>query len=204
MGRQPDTVHNNPQLGFSVLELLVVASVVAIASAMAAPVLLSARRGYQLRSATTDLASFFQRARLVCVQQNRVIPIRRNAGNTQVYLDSFPTQANGGPNGLYDLGQGEPMVQMPPNITVATGGAPAFPAGSLGFAPQPTPARFDGRGLPCELNGPVCSNFVGNQVGFVYYLNQNINGNVGWAAVSITPGGQVKAWSYSGATWRNN
>lgn len=196
------TMQKRSAKGFSLLELLIVTGAMAVATAMAVPVLLSARRAYQLRTATVDLASFLQRARINCVQQNRVIPIRRAAGNTQVYLDSFPA---GAPNGQYDVGQGEPMIQLPANITALTAG-PVFPAATLGFAaPQAPPARFNGRGLPCAINaGGVCSNFVGGQVGFVYYLSQNINGVVRWSAVSITPGGQVKTWSYSGTTWSNN
>jgi prepilin-type N-terminal cleavage/methylation domain-containing protein len=184
--------------GFSLIELVIVASVVAIASAMAAPVLLNARRGYQLRSATTDLASLLQRGRLVAVQQNRTIPILLAGGNTQVYVDS----AGNASNGQYDLG--EPMIQLPPNITITNIGSPAFPAATLGFAaPQAPPARFNGRGLPCAVVGGGCSNFVGGQIGYVYYLNQTINGVTRWSAVAVTPGGQVKAWAYNGAVWSN-
>jgi hypothetical protein len=44
---------------------------------------------------------------------------------------------------------------------------------------------------------------VGGQVGYLYYLNQTINGVTRWSAVSVTPGGQVKTWGYNGATWFN-
>jgi prepilin-type N-terminal cleavage/methylation domain-containing protein len=189
------------QRGFSLLELVIVASLVAIASAMAAPVLLNARRAYQLRTADTNLASLLQRARMLSVQQNRTVPLVIAAGGSQVFADSFPA---GAPDGQYNQGQGEPIVQLPPNITAVAAGGPAFPAGTLGFAPQAPPARFDGRGLPCAINGGACSNFVGGQVGFVYYLNQNLGNNQShWAAVAITPGGQVKTWGYNGSNWSN-
>ena len=190
--------------GFSLLELMIVVSLVAIASAMAAPVLLNARRAYQLRTADTNLASLLQRTRMLSVQQNRTIPVVIAGGGTQVFADSFPV---GAPDGNYNVGQGEPIVQLPPNITAVTAIAAgaAFPAGTLGFTPQAPPARFDGRGVPCAINGGgACSNFVAGQVGFVYYLNQNLGNNQSrWAAVAVTPGGQVKAWSYNGTTWSN-
>jgi prepilin-type N-terminal cleavage/methylation domain-containing protein len=190
--------------GFSLLELVIVASLVAVASAMAAPVLLNARRAYQLRTADTDLASLLQRTRMLSVQQNRTIPLVIAGGGTQVFADSFPV---GAPDGNYNAGQGEPIVQLPPNITAVTAIAAgaAFPAGTLGFTPQTPPARFDGRGLPCAINGGgACSNFVGAQVGFLYYLKQDLGNNQSrWAAVAVTPGGQVKTWGYNGTSWSN-
>ena len=187
--------------GFSLIELLVVVAASLVAMAMAVPVFQNARRGYQLRAAVVDLAGLLQRSRMFCIRNNRLVPIQTAAGNTQVFLDSFPV---GAPNGTYDAGQGELMVQLPPNITQTNAGAPVIPAATLGFADAGLPARFNGRGLPCVFNGAVCTNYFGNnEVGFVYYLNQNINGVQRWAAVSITPAGQVKTWSRSNGNWTN-
>ena len=202
------TIHKRSGAGFSLLELLIVTGAIAIATAMAVPVLTTARNAYQLRNATVDLASLLQRARITCVQQNRAVPVHRAAGNTQVYLDSLPTLANGGPNTQYDVG--EPMIQLPAKITALTTATVPIPApGTLGFNnPQVPPARFDGRGLPCVMNGAVCTNYIagagGTQVGFVYYLRQDLGNNrFRWAAVSVTPGGQVKSWFYSSGVWTN-
>jgi prepilin-type N-terminal cleavage/methylation domain-containing protein len=191
--------------GFSLIELLVVVMASLVAMAMAVPVFQNARRGYQLRGAVVDLAGLLQRSRMFCIQNNRLVPVVTAApGNTQVFLDSFPV---GNPNGAYDAGQGELMLQLPPNITQTNPGASILiPPATLGFNnPQAPPARFNGRGLPCVFNGAVCTNYLPNvgEVGFVYYLNQNINGQQRWAAVSITPAGQVKTWSRSNGTWSN-
>jgi len=185
-------------LGFSLLELIIVVSVMTIATAIAVPVLVNARRGYQLRTATVDLASLLQRSRNIAIQSNRAIPVVTAAGNTQVFLDLNL-------NGALDVG--EPMVQLPPNIVQTNAGAPAIGAPApLGFtAPVNPPARFSGRGMPCVLVGAICTNYPagGAEVGFVYYLNQNINGIQRWSAVSVTPAGQVKTWSLTNAVWTN-
>jgi len=194
--------------GFSLLELVIVGAILLITTAMAVPIFQNVRRTYQLRGAVVDLASLLQRSRMFCVRNNRLVPIQTAGGNTQVFLDSFPV---GAPNGAIDAGQGEPLVQLPANITQTNAGAPLIPAATLGFAnPQDPPARFNGRGLPCAFNGAICTNYLpgggpggGFEVGFVYYLKQNLNGQQTWAAVSITPAGQVKTWSYSGGNWTN-
>ncbi len=150
---------------------------------------------YRLRSAIVDVASLLQRARMQCIQNNITRPIQ-SAGNTQLYLDLNN-------DGQYN--QGEAMVLLPQNITTANAGFPAIPAATLGFAnPQGLPARFSGRGVPCAINGAVCTNYLGgNPVGFIYYLNQNINGVNRWGAVSISPAGQVKTWLNTSGAWRN-
>lgn len=182
--------------GFSLLELLVVVSVMAVASAMAVPVLLNAQRGYRLRTATVDLASLLQRARMSAIQSNAARSVLTGAGATQIYFDS-----NG--NGAYDVG--EPMMQLPTNITQNNGVPTVIPAGTLGFNnAQLPPARFNGRGMPCAIVGAVCTNYpAAGEVGFVYYLNQNINGVQRWAAVSVTPAGQVKTWVFNNGVWTN-
>jgi Tfp pilus assembly protein FimT len=185
-------------LGFSLLELIIVGAVMIVATAVAVPAIQNAQRTMRLRGATVDLASFLQRARIGCVQQNRALPVLTNGANTQIYFD---VNASGG----YDAG--EPTLFLPPSITVLNdAGASDIAAGTLGFAPQPGAVRFNGRGLPCVVNGAgVCSNFVGaNEVGFIYYLNQNINGVQKWSAVSVTPAGQVRTWVYNSGAWTNN
>src|SRR5437879_5175103 len=184
--------------GFSLLELVIVGAILLITTAMAVPIFQNVRRTYQLRGAVVDLASLLQRSRMFCVRNNRLVPIQTAGGNTQVFLSDVSWQ----------LHQGEPLVQLPANITQTNAGAPLIPAATLGFAnPQDPPARFNGRGLPCAFNGAICTNYLpgggGFEVGFVYYLKQNLNGQQTWAAVSITPAGQVKTWSYSGGNWTN-
>lgn len=189
-------------VGFSLLELVIVAGVIAVATAMAVPVIVTARNTYQLRTATVDLASLMQKARIYCVQNNRATAVQTSTATAGlVFLDAGAVGAAGNPNRSW------PQVQLPTNITQTNAGAPAIPAATLGFASaQAPPASFDGRGLPCAVNaGGVCSNWsTANNaaIGYVYYIRQVSNGTR-WAAVSVTPGGQVKSWSYNGAAWVN-
>ncbi len=52
--------------------------------------------------------------------------------------------------------------------------------------------------------GTVCNirDAGGNTVGFVYYIQQTrAFGAVGWAAVSVTPAGRIRVWTYDGTAW---
>ena len=180
--------------GFSLLELVLVVTVMVIASAMAFPVLMNARRGYQLRTATVDLAAWLQRTRSYAIQANSTRGLINQAANTQFFLD-----LNG--NGLYTAS--EPILQLPTNITQNNAVPTPLTAAILGFAPQNPPARFNGRGNPCVIVGAVCTHYPagGAEVSFVYYMNQTINGNQRWSAVVVTPSGQVRTWSLSNGVW---
>ena len=207
---RPSEGERKKKAGFSLLEMMIVVAIMMIASAMAVPSIQRARRSYLLRTATVELATFLQRSRITAVQNNTALPVLTNGANTQVFLDLNR-------NGALDVGvpnvTTEPWVPLPTNITInAAGPAAPLTAAVTGFAPQPLPVRFDGRGLPCVINaGGVCSNWVaggpggGTQVGFLYYLLQNIpGGGRTWAAVTVNPAGQVKTWVKNGTVWTNN
>jgi hypothetical protein len=110
---------------------------------------------------------------------------------SQMFLD-----VNG--NGVAD--SGEPILQLPRGVQWAGGGAPAIPAGSLGFTPQgpSVPGSFSGMGLPCVLRNGVCSSWdsSGNAVGFVYFLEETNTPGSRWAAVSVSPAGRLRAWMW--------
>jgi hypothetical protein len=70
----------------------------------------------------------------------------------------------------------------------------------LGFNLSPSPtvtdASFNSRGLPCAGS---CNSISG---GFVYYFSDSRPwGKPGWAAISITPAGRIKVWTWSGTAW---
>lgn len=92
--------------------------------------------------------------------------------------------------------------------------SPMVSDGAGGIAPGTAipGLAFNERGLPCQrqqLPGPPptignCSNnLVGAglppTVGYVTYFRYTLrNGALAWAAISITPAGRIKTWSYQG------
>src|SRR5260370_38655236 len=102
------------------------------------------------------------------------------------------------------------MIQLQRNVSLNTSpGAAALPNATLGFAPQATTAQgsFNARGTPCVLVNAVCSSWdsagaTPSQVGFVYYLQSTLSASTSWAAVSISPSGRFRSWSYyNNSTW---
>lgn len=189
------------QAGFSLVELLIVAAVMLVVGAMAAPSFFNAIDTYKMRSSAMDMAGLVQRARLRAVKDNATYAVRtqvvtlNSVPYTQVYID-----VNG--NGSQD--NGERMIQLPANITLPSSGNPTLNNTTLVFTPQAagTAVSFNGRGLPCVVVTTNCSNWDagGNQVGFVYFLQDTKNSGSSWAAISVSPAGRVKVWTWNSHT----
>ena len=190
--------------GFSLIELMIVMSVAIIVTAMAVPVFRSAMTQYQLRTTTVEIATLLQRSRMQCIQTNRALPVIAAGGSNRIFLDQDLS-------GTYNdvAGNREPMVLLPNNTVFLNAAPTAIPQATLGFVGQNFPAQFDNRGLPCIVNGGVCRNFVvgganaGAPVGYLVYLRQTVGAAFNYAAVSVTPAGQVKTWAFNGTTWAN-
>lgn len=188
--------------GFTLIELMIVVSVAVIVTAMAVPVFRSAMTQYQLRTSTVDIATLLQRSRMQAVQVNRTLPVYAAAGANRMFLDTANPAT-----GIFV--QGEPTITLPANTVFLNAAPTAIPQATLGFIAQNFPAQFDNRGLPCAVSGGVCRNFLvggvnaGAPVGYLVYLRQTVGAAFNYAAVSVTPAGQVKTWVWNGATWAN-
>ena len=208
------------QPGFSVVELLVVTAIILVVSAVAIPNIRVAMAQLKLRSTTTDLAGIVQQARIRSVRDNRIYQIAIGPSPWTPTRQAAWVDLNG--NGVLDAGEpaielGDGVSQQPacaPCITQRVidpnmGAAQTFFLEPPGGNPFPT---FNQRGLPCE---PVAGSQVGGfwqacsrtngglQVGYVVYLQSNsplLSGTADWSAVTVTPAGRIKAWTYSG-TW---
>lgn len=187
--------------GFTLIELCVVVALAMIATAIAIPQIMTAVRQYRIRTSTTDLSQFLERARMQAIRSDRTYAVQADSVTSgslsypRFYLDQNA-------NASFDAG--ELVAQLPWQVTAPATNppAPTALAAKLGFIPQPAGVnpRFNGRGTPCVVNaGNVCSSWAGGQtVGFLYYLKSNTGD---WAAVSISPTGRIHAWSYAGSTW---
>jgi prepilin-type N-terminal cleavage/methylation domain-containing protein len=195
--------------GFSLIELLVVTGIVLVVATLAMPSVTQGLTAYRLRQSSVQLAGLLQQARISAVRSN--IPVELRAaminGNTQqqIYVD-LPGANGANPNGQFDAG--EPVIILPNGITLQTNGFPgdAYSIAAPGQTAQAqgTAVKFNSRGLPCVVTAGVCKNLNGaQQIGFVYYIRAIPTiGTSTWAAVTVTPAGRIKAWAYSGSTYK--
>jgi prepilin-type N-terminal cleavage/methylation domain-containing protein len=184
--------------GFSLIELMIVVTVVLILAALAVPRLVNTVNDISLRYAASDFSGLVQSARIQAVRKNTPYTILQGnlpSGAPAYYLD-LPKA------GVYT--NGDPMLPISPNVTVWPGigsGAPnegAFIAG-LNFTVNPggSPPSFNARGLPCVAVGNACPQTPGQ--GFVVFMSKPATmGNVPWAAVVINPSGHIQLWTSDG------
>jgi prepilin-type N-terminal cleavage/methylation domain-containing protein len=187
--------------GFSLIELMVVVAIALVVMAVSAPAVMRTYYGYRLRNTASSVAGLMQSARMQAVRNNTTIPVVLSADQRRYFADIVPV----GGNGLWE--PTEPLVELPRNVNLVTAGTPSRVSMNLAFAPVPEPQgsrpNFNARGLPCLFAGANCSNLNGgNPVGFVlYFRDQRSVGPNGWAAVSISPGGRIRVWTWNGTNW---
>ena len=203
------------QSGFSLIELLIVIAIIMVVAAMATPNVMNAINNIRLRGSAGDVAGLLQLCRQAALHDNRYYTVKPATvtGAQAAYVD---LNYNNGFDNVAPTP--EPLIQFPQSVSVVSAGAPNT-ANLINqccstFTPQPATIlpSFNARGLPCVSPGgnpppanSVCNirDAANNTVGFVYFMNQTRPfGAVGWAAVSVTPAGRIRVWTYSGSTWQ--
>jgi len=187
--------------GFSLLELLMVAGIVLLITAVGLPVMNTAIANMKLRSSMTTVSGFLQNSRMLAVQQNRTMTARHfNRPSAPFSLVYYVKEAPDSSS----VTTSDSQVEMEAPITgfdnpSGPGAPPAIDNSSLGLltSPQTGDPSFNAQGIPCTYSGGTCSN-----VAFIRYFKDNrIGGAGGWAAISITPAGRIKRWFWNGAAW---
>jgi prepilin-type N-terminal cleavage/methylation domain-containing protein len=195
---------NRLQVGFSLLELMIVLAIIMVVSAIAVPQMQLAIAQMRLRATATNVNGLIQQLRMQAVRNNRSFTMRTTIVNGQptLFVDSIlPTTPNVAPNGVYDAG--EPSVPLPTDIVVfdGVGGPPTAPTLQVVIPPYVNFATnqllsFNERGLPCD-NPPLCNNIAP----YVLYMRQTRPLSApGYAAIVITQAGRVKAFTYQPGT----
>jgi Tfp pilus assembly protein FimT len=193
--------------GFEIVELIIVVAIILVVSAMAMPRILTAVENVRLRSAANGAAGVIQALRMEAVKHNTYYSAgwkTVGSGSSQyqiMYADVNPA------DGAYNVG--EPMVQLPNTMRFEFSGAnPAFNAstllGTTSNPPQPASLLplFNARGLPCVVSGLQCTTISGGSlVYFVYFLRLDGSSATRWAAVSVTPAGRTRVWTWDGSAW---
>lgn len=179
-----------PQEGFTLVEVLVVVSVVGIVAAIVIPSVLGWRPNYKLNQAGNDLYSTFQTARMLAVKRNaNVSVVFNNAVNPGFYfIDVDGSGAVDQPEeiqvNLTDYGHGIDFY-VPPGLMNWSNGAIANP---VTFAGAPRNATFSSNGMLVGLPGSVFLSRnpgIGGQTHLVY-------------ALTVVTSGAVKMRKYNG------
>lgn len=188
------------------LELLIVVAIILIVSAMAVPVVMNSVRQMRVRATASEVAGMLQTARMRAVSRNRhlhtlsTLVVEGGARRTRVWIDLDD-------DGAFDAAaadsEGEPTILFPSNIFFRADGNPSTDTMKLAYdpeAPTVTP-RFNSRGLPCTMNGSVCQTGA-PPVAFQYYLTgPALFSGEHWAAITVSPSGRIKSWTWTGTAW---
>jgi type II secretory pathway pseudopilin PulG len=196
--------------GFSLIEALIVVSIIFIAAAVVIPTASTAIRSVRLSSSGTRYADLLQQARVLAVRNDTYytvisVPATSSAAGT-AFLD-----LNG--NGTYQ--RGEPMMVFAQNVTPTPfGSGPALTNLESMFLPSGTASlqsvidgqtaagpTFGPRGLPCKPSPTglytTCPYLI--PTSYITFIQSTDGGT--WEAVTVTPAGRIREWRYDGSTW---
>lgn len=188
--------------GVGLLDIMIVATLILVISAISIPQFMQTLYNTQLRSAAAEVADLMQQARMGAARTNSTYPIRfrMNGALQQAYIDF---------NNNSVLDSNEPVIDLPKSITGASG-APNGSGGQpsafvlVGDTSSGTPfdnsnvIAFSPRGLPCDFSAGTCATPAPSY--FVFYFTDSRSGM--WAAVSVTKAGRSKVLMWNGGSWK--
>jgi type II secretory pathway pseudopilin PulG len=181
------------------IEMVIVIAIILVITALALPSMNRSITALRMRSAMGGVAGLLQKTRIEAVRTNRVQVLRQGTlTNAQVvYVDSASAP---GP-----ATSTKPLVQLPLGVLPETTQLPpvAFPANQmLGYTQAVSAAPFEivfnQRGLPCNYTAAtgVCA-----MTGYLYYFRLNSTFGDQWGAITVTPAGRVRVWTFNGVNW---
>ena len=215
------------------LELVVVIALLLIISAMTVPKILTAVDAQRLQGTTRSYASFLQQCRYQAEHDGQWYEILFDQSDPSVtiaYLDVAGT-------GVRTTTDPQVQIPFPvtvpdPAVTaVPAGFGNANLLGATPFTIDTTPATWDKaaqkpglafneRGLPCQrqtvtapctnstqINGPGGGLVAAPTAWITYFAERTSNGGILYAAVTVTPAGRIRAWTYQptgggGGNWQ--
>jgi type II secretory pathway pseudopilin PulG len=206
--------------GFTLPELTIVVGITLILAAVAIPTVTTAVRNAHIRGSASEYANLLQTTRTRAITDDRFYAVYVQPGTSAnppiAYADVYPMGLNGSsglgppPTGHYNPGPpSDPMTILSSEVIVQpVASVPAVAALNAAFCVSCTPdlilnaaPTWGPDGMPCKsktsLGGTelVC-NSSGGPVAYVTYFQSTVSQQ--WSAVTMTPGGRVKAWYYVG------
>jgi prepilin-type N-terminal cleavage/methylation domain-containing protein len=184
------------QSGFTLAEMVVVVTIILAVGGMSIPSLTRAIDASRIKGSTQALAAAYQDARIRATQKDtlfQVLVSPPGISPAQVCIDL---------DGDGSCGAGDPVTAFPAQVRVSNLGVPVplssvqvhFPAVTTEQASAPGVLTWNAVGLPCQRTSPTspCT-----AVGWIQHLQfQRSNGEVLYAAVTVSPTGRVKTWTF--------
>jgi Tfp pilus assembly protein FimT len=162
------------QDGFSMMELVVVAAIIIIASAVALPNIIRYIQMYRVRAASEEVMAEIQRARAQAIMQNvncGVVFVTESASTYRTVIEDGQFNSQDVANGAAAVNKG---ICLTPANAIAqddqTGGGIRrlpegiqFSAAECGIAPDVQSIRFNRLGMACKPGGGAanCAAFAG-------------------------------------------
>ena len=191
------------QAGFTLAELLIVVTIILIVGGLSIPSLSRAIDDSRLKGATQKLAAVYLDSRIRATQDNtsyEVLVSPQGIIPAQICIDL---------DGDGNCGAGEPVTRFPAQIAVSNVGVPVpLDSSALNYPVANTEnssmhsqqdvlapgLAWNSRGLPCQRSSASAPCLA---TGWVQHLQmQRSNGEVLYAAVTVSPTGRVKTWIY--------
>jgi prepilin-type N-terminal cleavage/methylation domain-containing protein len=187
----------NNQNGFSLLEALIVMSIIVAMTAAVIPSLNSSIQNYRLYASAQEIASQMQSARLRAVRGNAMCTFLMSASGRQFGIDM---DGDGNISSSADV-----ALTLNANVSFSNLSTPPITNAAtlsngtktgIGFTPRGTLTAVASSGLPDYNPANLAAS------GYAIYLSNTQNH---FAAITVGPLGRVRTWTSTaanGATWK--
>lgn len=185
------------QSGFTLTELIVVVTIIVVVGGLSIPNLTRAIDTSRIKGAAQAMAAAYQDARIRATQKDT---------SYQVLISPpgiLPAQICIDLDGDGTCSAGDPVTTFPAQVKVSNLGVPVplssaqlyFPANTTEQPGAPNNSlTWNAVGLPCQRTSPTAPCTA---VGWVQHLQLlRANGDVMYAAVTVSPTGRVKTWTF--------
>ena len=190
--------------GFSMLELMIVVSMILAATTIAVPSMITVMANARLRQGMGNLSNLFQSGRALAVKQNTITRVRFQLSNNNLvaYVDNgiSPSELTTSARQLW-MPVKFAKVSPPSGTTPAPLDAAACGSSSSITLDTTHDTYFNQLGIPCLYSSGSCS----TSQSYAYYFTYQGSGNMStnWAAMCVSPAGRIKSWYWAGNGWTN-
>ena len=204
-----DSLARAKMSGFSLIEMLIVVSLMMIAAVIVIENVQSAVQSVHLQETATDYANLLQQARVRAVRDDRYYTVLTTAGGGSNPPTAFVDIAG---TGVYAVG--DPVIMFSAGVSpMSFGSGPSVANLASQFLPPGTAAQnsvnttaagptFGPRGLPCTplTSGGYTTCPYLTPTSYITFVQNTLSGK--WEAITVSPAGRIREFSYDGvSTW---